>query len=54
MLKYNNSPLWKSIFKSKLFTNFNILTFKDEGANNKIAQYNPNTHSILFLKNILF
>jgi hypothetical protein len=54
MLKYNNSPLWKSILKSELFTNFNILTFKNEGANNKIAQYNPKTHSILFLKNILF
>jgi hypothetical protein len=54
MNKFNNSPLWKSYFNSEIFTNFNIETFKSEGANNKIAQYNPKTHSILFLKSILF
>lgn len=54
MNKFNKSPLWESNFDSEIFTNFNIETFKNEGANNKIAQYNSKTHSILFLKNILF
>lgn len=54
MEKYNSNQLWDSINSQNDFTNFDLQTFKNGGANNRIVQYNPDTHGMLFFKNIIF
>ena len=54
MKQFNNSPLWDSILEKDCFKEVDIQTFKAEGANTRITQYNHKTHGLLFLKNILF
>lgn len=49
----NSSILWQQILELPEFQRIDLATFKSEGANSRIAQYNSKTHGVLFLKNIL-
>ena len=53
MEKYKSSPLWEEIFSTNLFSKDNVDGLNDE-INYKIAQYNPSSHGVLFLNNILY
>ena len=54
MQKTDKRLLWDSILEKKEFTEFDIETFKNGGANTRITQYDYKTHGLLFLKNILY
>lgn len=54
MTLYDKSALWDSILDEDMFKKIDIQTFKEQGANSRITQYNHKTHGLLFLKNILF
>ena len=54
MKKIADSPLWNSILKSKAFKNIPSDFELNDAANLRIAQYNPKTHSVMFLKTLIF
>ena len=54
MSKYSSNSLWDSIGSLDSFKHFDVDNFKNNSANNRIVQYNTDTHSVLFFKNILF
>lgn len=54
MKNFRKSELWDSILETNNFKKIDLHTFKDEGVNARITQYSHKTHSLLFLKSLLF
>lgn len=54
-MSFSDSPLWEKTLKDHISRKVNVLNFKKtDGANSRISQYNPSSHGLLFLKNIIF
>jgi hypothetical protein len=53
MEKYKACPQWEEIFSTTLFSEDNVNNF-DSKINYKIAQYDPASHGILFLNNLVY
>ncbi len=53
MEKYKTCPQWEEIFSTNLFSEDNVNSL-DSKINYKIAQYDPRSHGVLFLNNIVY
>ncbi len=53
MEKYKVCPQWEEIFSTNLFSEDNVNSL-DSKINYKIAQYDPRSHGVLFLNNLVY